>query len=132
MKQSTTAGQSRVDCVSCTLEVGKLAEDLNMTGPEKVSTDKLFSDLQTVIEDAEALLQATASQTGEKIDAIRTRARASVHQARERLVAIQAKTADQARQAAESADEYVHKNPWQAVGIAAGIGLLLGVLISRR
>jgi ElaB/YqjD/DUF883 family membrane-anchored ribosome-binding protein len=103
-----------------------------MTGPEKVSTDKLFSDLQTVIEDAEALLQATASQTGEKIDAIRTRARASVHQARERLVAIQAKTADQARQAAESADEYVHKNPWQAVGIAAGIGLLLGVLISRR
>jgi ElaB/YqjD/DUF883 family membrane-anchored ribosome-binding protein len=103
-----------------------------MTETEKVTTDKLFSDLQTVIEDAEALLQATASQTGEKIEAIRSRAKASVGQARERLSEIQKNTADQARQAAESADEYVHKNPWQAVGIAAGIGLLLGVLINRR
>jgi ElaB/YqjD/DUF883 family membrane-anchored ribosome-binding protein len=103
-----------------------------MTETEKVTTDKLFSDLQTVIEDAEALLQATASQTGEKIEAIRSRAKASVGQARERLSEIRKNTADQARQAAESADEYVHKNPWQAVGIAAGIGLLLGVLINRR
>ncbi len=103
-----------------------------MTGTENVTKDKLFSDLQTVVEDAEALLQATASQTGEKIEAARVRAMASVKQARARLSEIQKKTADQARQAAESADEYVHKNPWQAVGIAAGIGLLLGVLINRR
>lgn len=103
-----------------------------MTDMERVTSDKLFSDLQTVIEDAEALLQATASQTGEKIDAIRTRARASLHQARGRLSELQTKTADQARHAAASTDEYVHKNPWQAVGIAAGIGLLLGVLINRR
>ncbi len=103
-----------------------------MTDTEKVTTDKLFSDLQTVIEDAEALLQATASQTGEKIEAVRLRAKASVTQARARLSEIQTKTADQARQAAESTDKYVHENPWQAVGIAAGIGLLLGVLINRR
>jgi ElaB/YqjD/DUF883 family membrane-anchored ribosome-binding protein len=107
-------------------------EDISMTDMEKVTTEKLLSDLQTVIEDAEALLQATASQTGEKIDAVRSRARASVKQARERLSEVQTKAADQARQAAESTDEYVHKNPWQAVGIAAGIGLLLGVLINRR
>jgi ElaB/YqjD/DUF883 family membrane-anchored ribosome-binding protein len=103
-----------------------------MTDTEKVTTDKLFSDLQTVIEDAEALLQATASQTGEKIESVRSRARASVNQARERLSAVQGRAADQARDAAESADEYVHRNPWQAVGIAAGIGLLIGVLINRR
>ncbi|MBM4220573.1 MAG: DUF883 domain-containing protein [Gammaproteobacteria bacterium] len=103
-----------------------------MSDAEKMTTDKLFSDLQTVIEDVEALLQATASQTGEKIEAVRSRARTSVGQARERLVELQARTADQARQAAESADEYVHKNPWQAVGIAAGIGLLIGVLVNRR
>lgn len=103
-----------------------------MTDPEKVTTDKLLSDLQTVIEDAEALLQATASQTGEKIESVRLRARASVKQARERLSEVQRTAADQAKQAAESADLYVHKNPWQAVGIAAGIGLLLGVLINRR
>ena len=103
-----------------------------MPNAKKVTKDKLFSDLQTVVEDAEALLHATASQTGEKIEAVRARATASVQQARERLSEIQQKTADQARQAAESADEYVHKNPWQAVGIAAGMGLLLGVLINRR
>ena len=103
-----------------------------MTDTEKVTTDKLLSDLQTVIEDAEALLQATASQTGEKIEAVRSRARASVQQARERLSEVRKTAAEQARQAAESADEYVYKNPWQAVGIAAGIGLLLGVLINRR
>ena len=103
-----------------------------MTDIEKVTKDKLFSDLQTVIEDAEALLQATASHTGEKIEAVRARAKASVNQARERLSEIQKKTTDQARQAAESADEYVHKNPWQAVGMAAGLGLLLGILINRR
>ena len=103
-----------------------------MTDMERVTKDKLFSDLQTVIEDAEALLQATASQTGEKIEAVRARAKASVNQARERLSKIQKKTTDQARQAAESADEYVHKNPWQAVGMAAGLGLLLGILINRR
>lgn len=103
-----------------------------MIETEKVTTDKLLSDLHTVIEDAEALLQATASQTGEKIEAVRSRARASVNQARERLSEVQKNSADQARQAAESADEYVHKNPWQAVGFAAGIGLLLGVLINRR
>jgi len=103
-----------------------------MPNAKKVTKDKLFSDLQTVVEDAEALLQATASQTGEKIEAVRARVTASVQQARERLSEIQQKTADQARQAAESADEYVHKNPWQAVGIAAGMGLLLGVLINRR
>lgn len=103
-----------------------------MTDMQKVTKDKLFSDMQTVIEDAEALLQATASQTGEKIEAVRVRAKASLQQARERLSEIQKKTTDQAREVAESADEYVHKNPWQAAGIAAGIGLLLGVLINRR
>lgn len=103
-----------------------------MTDIERVTKDKLFSDLQAVIEDAEALLQVTASQTGEKIEAVRARAKASVNQARERLSEIQKKTTDQARQAAESADEYVHKNPWQAVGMAAGLGLLLGILINRR
>jgi ElaB/YqjD/DUF883 family membrane-anchored ribosome-binding protein len=103
-----------------------------MTEAEKVTTEKLFRDLQVAIEDAEALLLATASQSGEKIEAVRARARASVEQARERLSEIRKSSVDQAREAVESADEYVHKNPWQAVGIAAGIGLLVGVLINRR
>ncbi|HCI13500.1 MAG TPA: DUF883 domain-containing protein, partial [Gallionellaceae bacterium] len=35
------------------------------------------------------------------------------------------------KEAAKVTDEYVHENPWKAVGIAAGVGLVIGMLISR-
>jgi len=95
-------------------------------------SEKLLQDLKVVVDDAEALLQATASQTGERIDGIRARARESLQQARTRLVEAEGNAMEQAREVATSTDEYVHKNPWQAVGVAAGVGLLLGLLISRR
>jgi ElaB/YqjD/DUF883 family membrane-anchored ribosome-binding protein len=98
----------------------------------KTPSEKLLQDLQTVVEDAEALLQATATQTGERIDTIRTRARESLKQARTRLVEAEGEAVEQAREVAASADEYVRERPWQAVGVAAGVGLLLGLLLSRR
>jgi len=99
---------------------------------KKTPSEKLLQDLQTVVEDAEALLQATAAQTGERIDAIRTRARDSLKQAKTRLIEAEGEAVAQVREVASTTDEYVHENPWQAVGVAAGIGLLLGLLISRR
>jgi ElaB/YqjD/DUF883 family membrane-anchored ribosome-binding protein len=97
-----------------------------------VTREKLLDDLKTVVQDAEALLQATAAQTGEKIDSARARARESLHQARQRMAAVEQQVLREAKQAAATADEYVHERPWQAVGIAAGVGLLLGLLIGRR
>jgi ElaB/YqjD/DUF883 family membrane-anchored ribosome-binding protein len=97
-----------------------------------VSTDKLIEDLQTVVRDAEALLQATASQTGEKIDGARAKAAESLRHARQRIAAAQADAVREVREAAASADEYVREHPWQAVGVAAGAGLLIGLLIARR
>ena len=99
---------------------------------EKTPSEKLLQDLKTVVENAEALLQATAAQTGERIDTIRTRARESLKQAKVRLVEAEGEAVQHAREVAASADDYVRASPWQAVGIAAGIGLLLGLLISRR
>ena len=98
----------------------------------KTPGEKLMSDLQSVVEDAEALLQATAAQTGERVDGVRARARESLKQARSRLVEVEGEALEHVREAAESADEYVRENPWQVVGVAAGVGLLLGLLISRR
>ena len=98
----------------------------------KVTTEKLLDDLQMVIRDAEALLQATAAQTGEKIDGARARATESLQKARQRLAAVEKEAIHEVRDAAATADNYVHKNPWQAVGIAAGVGLLMGLLIGRR
>jgi ElaB/YqjD/DUF883 family membrane-anchored ribosome-binding protein len=98
----------------------------------KTPSEKLLRDLQTVVDDAEALLQATAAQTGERVDGIRARARESLKQAKSRLQEAEGEALEQVREAAATADEYVHENPWQAVGVAAGVGLLLGLLISRR
>jgi ElaB/YqjD/DUF883 family membrane-anchored ribosome-binding protein len=99
---------------------------------DAVTTGKLIEDLQLVVRDAEALLQATAAQGGEKIEAVRARASESLQSAKRRLAVAEKQLREEARQAAAAADDYVHANPWQAVGAAAGIGLLLGLLIGRR
>jgi ElaB/YqjD/DUF883 family membrane-anchored ribosome-binding protein len=97
-----------------------------------ISTDKLVEDLHAVVRDAEALLQATAAQTGDKIDGLRIRAKESLHQARVRLAEAEKEAVREVGEAAHATDQYVHRNPWQAVGIAAGVGLVIGLLIGRR
>jgi ElaB/YqjD/DUF883 family membrane-anchored ribosome-binding protein len=94
--------------------------------------DKLVNDMRTVISDAEDLLRATANQAGEKIAVARERIQDSLHQAKVKLAEAEAVVREQAKQAARYTDDYVHDNPWKAIGVAAGIGLLLGLLISRR
>jgi len=94
--------------------------------------DKLVQDMRVVIADAEDLLRATANQAGEKIAVARERIQDSLHQAKVKLAEAEALVRERATQAARYTDEYVHENPWRAIGAAAGIGLLLGLLISRR
>ena len=98
----------------------------------EVNTDKLIEDLKVVIRDAEALIKATSAQTGEKIQEVRAKAEESLRQAKVRLTAAEAEALKQVREVADATEEYVRDNPWQSIGIAAGVGLLLGVLISRR
>lgn len=99
---------------------------------ERIAVDQLVDDLTAVIRDAENLLRATAAQTGDKVQEIRARAEESVRAAKERLAGIEDEALKHARVLAGEADEYVRGNPWQAVGIAAGIGLVIGVLMTRR
>lgn len=99
---------------------------------EQVTTDKLLQDLQTVVHDAEALLRATSGQTSEKIREVRAKAEESLRAARARLTAAEADAMRQARELVVEGEEYVRRNPLQAVGVAAGIGLLLGLLLARR
>ena len=94
--------------------------------------DKLVQDMRLVIADAEDLLRATANQAGEKIAVARERIQESLQQAKVKLAETEAMVSERARQAARYTDDYVHENPWSAIGIAAGIGLLLGLLMSRR
>lgn len=102
------------------------------TEASDVSTAKLVEDLKIVMRDAEALIKATSTQTGEKIQEVRARAEESMRQARTRLNALEDEALQRARQMADATETYVRENPWQSVGIAAGVGLLVGVLLSRR
>ena len=103
-----------------------------MPNDTTVSKDKLMQDLKIVISDAEELLRATASQAGEKAAAAREKVQDSVHRAKVKLAEVEDIMVDKGKQAARATDEYVHDNPWRAVGIAAGAGLIIGLLIGRR
>lgn len=96
-----------------------------------ISKEKLMQDLQLVVSDAEELLRATAGQAGEKVTAARERIQDSLEAAKARLGVAQEAMIEKTREAARATDEYVHDNPWRAVGIAAGVGLVVGMLISR-
>jgi len=104
-----------------------------MTTPDTaVTKEKLAEDLKIVISDAEELLRATASQAGEKVSAAREKIQDSLRHAKVKLAEVEDILIDKGKEAARATDEYVHDHPWKAVGIAAGVGLVIGMLISRR
>ncbi len=96
------------------------------------ATDRILDDLRRVVDDAEGLMRETAGVAGERAADARARAAESLRQARERLQSVEEELMTRARAAARDTDRYVRDNPWQSIGIAAGVGLLLGLLIGRR
>ena len=97
-----------------------------------ISKDKLVSDLKVVVADAEELLKATASQAGEKAAELRSRLQDRLRDAKVRLADAEAALIDTTKAAARATDDFVHDHPWKAVGAAAAVGLVIGVLIGRR
>lgn len=103
-----------------------------MTQLTAVNKDKLMSDLRVVVADAEELLRMTADQAGEGAAELRNRVQARLNQAKVDLVRLQEAAVVRAKEAGHATDEFVHDNPWKLIGIAAGVGLVVGLLISRR
>ena len=97
-----------------------------------VQKDKLMGDLRVVIADAEELLRMTADQAGESAADIRSRVQAKMNQAKADLINLQEAAVAKAKAAGHATDEFVHENPWKSIGIAAGVGLVVGLLIGRR
>jgi ElaB/YqjD/DUF883 family membrane-anchored ribosome-binding protein len=95
------------------------------------SKEKLIQDFRLVVTDAEELLRATAGVAGEKVSAIRERVQENLASARMRLAAAEEDLVAKAREAAKVTDQYVHDNPWKAVGIGAAVGVIVGMLIGR-
>jgi ElaB/YqjD/DUF883 family membrane-anchored ribosome-binding protein len=97
----------------------------------ETSTEKLVNDLKTLIGDAEELLKATTNQAGEKIAVARQKIEQSLIEGKKALTDAEQVVVNKSKEAAEIADDYIRENPWAAVGIAAGVGLVFGLLMRR-
>jgi ElaB/YqjD/DUF883 family membrane-anchored ribosome-binding protein len=99
---------------------------------DEVTKEQLIADFKVVVTDAEELLKATAGQGGEKLAEVRAKAEESLKVVKARMAEAQAALLAKTKEAAKATDAYVHENPWKSIGIAAGVGLVIGLLISRR
>ena len=90
------------------------------------------SDLKTLVRDAQSLLQAAAALGGEKADDLRKRGMELLDQAAGKAGTYQGQALVKGKELAASADVYVKDNPWRTIAAAAGVGLLVGVILGRK
>jgi len=91
-------------------------------------TQAISDDMGKLAEDARALMMATADVAGEKVGEARKRLAAALERGRE----IAGQVREKAIQGAKAADVVVHQHPYQAIGIAVGVGAILGYVLSKR
>ena len=96
------------------------------------SVEKLVSDFRIVMNDVDELLKATAHDTNDKLGAMRGRIDVGLASARQQAERAESAVREGVRASARAGDRFVHERPWAAVGIGAGVGLIVGLLIARR
>jgi ElaB/YqjD/DUF883 family membrane-anchored ribosome-binding protein len=94
--------------------------------------EQLLDDVRQVLSSTEDLLGAAGDEGGEKGRELRKRLAENIRLAKSRLLEAEKVVVGKAKVAAKATDDYVHENPWKSIGIAAGVGFLLGMLVSRR
>jgi ElaB/YqjD/DUF883 family membrane-anchored ribosome-binding protein len=92
----------------------------------------ISDDLGRLAVDARALMTATADVAGEKVEEARQRLAATLERCQERSQEIYSRTRAKVVAGTQAADEAVREHPYQAIGIAFGVGMLIGCLASRR
>ena len=102
----------------------------NSTHDASVTREKLIEDFKVLSKDVQDLLKATASVVGEKAAEARVKVQDSLKTAQEKLSEVHENMHAKGREAFTASDTYVRDNPWNAVGIAAGVGFLVGVVFS--
>jgi ElaB/YqjD/DUF883 family membrane-anchored ribosome-binding protein len=90
---------------------------------------KLLADFNAVVAEADQLLRLVADEGGDKAHALRTKLEKNLNAAKERLRNLEHVVMEKTKAGARATDEYVHENPWQTVGVAAGLGVVIGVVI---
>ena len=108
-----------------------MAQESTLTGSGiGAAREQLVEDFQKIVSDSEALLRALASVPGEKTAALRAGLEDRLNSTKDRLRDLQGQAYEKGAAAVKFTDEYAHENPWQLIGIAAGVGLLIGLLLA--
>lgn len=106
------------------------------TPAPQASAEKLKEDLRHLSQSLEELVAATAGETSSEIRELRERARARLEETRARLAERGSELYQQAsetlRSTAQQTEGYVREHPWTSIGLGAAVGMLIGLLISRR
>lgn len=97
-----------------------------------LARERVLADLRTLAHDAEDLLKATAGDLSEKAKEARQRVTAALERAKGTCENLQEQTLASARAAAKRADTVIRGHPYESIGVAFGVGLLIGVLVGRR
>ena len=98
----------------------------------EIHKEKLMSDIKTVLADAEDLFKQAASATGDRANELREKALAQLRQAKDKAADVQVVVVEKGKAAARVTDDYVHEHPWQSLGVAAGLGFVVGLLLNRK
>ena len=109
-----------------------MAKEKIVESLETISKAELIEEFKALVADIEALIKVTAKDGSAGVAKVRSKAENSLNAAKDKLEDLQEDLLEKGKAATKAADEYVHENPWKSVGIAAGVGLIIGLLISRR
>ncbi|MDB5761077.1 MAG: hypothetical protein JWQ21_72 [Herminiimonas sp.] len=90
------------------------------------------TDMKSLIRDAQELFREATSATGMRAEELRDRGLSLLDAAMTKAQDVQTAALESGKEMVDTADDYVHENPWKAVAISAGVGLLIGLLISRK
>ena len=94
--------------------------------------NQIVDEFSTVLNEAEDLLKKAGQETGDKARDFRALAEQKLLTAKLRIQELEGQAVDQAKAAVRVTDDYVHDHPWASVGVAAAIGFVFGVLLTRR
>lgn len=89
-------------------------------------------EFHNFVADIEDLIKSSTSLTGEELEKAREKIRTRISEAKDSLSEISETVVDRARKTVEVTDQYVHEQPWSAVGVGAALGLIVGLLLARR
>ena len=94
--------------------------------------NSLVDDFSALLSEAETLLQKAGKGTEEQARELQAEVEAKLLSAKLHLQQMEGQAAESAKAIKAATENYVQENPWQSIGIAAAIGFLAGILISRR